>query len=80
MPRRPATIERDIPRFLLPHFVLRKVRTRGEELERLNVHRTRCHFYNISIRTRPIKRELKGKQAVDGALEAQKRGNGCTRK
>jgi hypothetical protein len=59
MPRRQATIERDIPLFLIPHSVLRGVRTHGEELERVIVRKTRSHFYNISIRTQPIKRELK---------------------
>jgi hypothetical protein len=60
MPRRSATIERDIPLFLIPHVLLREVRRHGEELERVNVRKTSSHFYNISIRTRPIKRELKG--------------------
>jgi hypothetical protein len=36
------------------------VRSHGEELERVIIRKTRSHFYNISIRTRPIKRELKG--------------------
>jgi hypothetical protein len=60
MPRRSATVERDIPLFLIPHVLLREVRSHGEELERVIIRKTRSHFYNISIRTRPIKRELKG--------------------
>ena len=60
MPRKPAKIERDVPLYLVPHIVLRGVRTHGEELERVIVRKTRRHFYNVSIRTRPIKRELKG--------------------
>jgi hypothetical protein len=60
MPRRPAKIERDIPLYLVPHIVFRGVRTHGEELERVIVQKTGRHFYNVSIRTRPIKRELKG--------------------
>ncbi len=59
MPRRPALIERDIPLFLIPHIVRREVRTHGEELERVVIRKTRSHFYNVSIRTRPIKREFK---------------------
>jgi hypothetical protein len=59
MPGRTATIERDIPLFLIPHSELRSVRTYGDELERVIVRRTRSHFYTISIRTRPVKRELK---------------------
>jgi len=60
MPRRLATVERDIPLFLIPHVLLREVRRHGEELERVIVRKTSSHFYNISIRTRPIKRERKG--------------------
>jgi hypothetical protein len=74
MPRQPTAIERDIPLFLIPHVVLREVRTHGEELERLNVHKTRRHFYNVSISTRPIKRELKRvKKYPSGTPEADTR-------
>jgi hypothetical protein len=65
MPWRPATVERDIPLFLIPHVLLREVRRHGERLERVIVRKTRSHFYNISIRTRPIKRELKGAKSKD---------------
>lgn len=67
MPRRPATMERDIPLFLIPHIVMRGVRTHGENLERVIVRKSSCHFYNISTRTRPVKRELKGKQPCTGS-------------
>ena len=72
MPRRPATIEEDIPLFLIPHIVMLGVRTHGEGLERIIVSRTHRHFYSVSIRTRPLKRELKGKQPPHDAAEAQK--------
>jgi len=58
MPRRPATIERDIPLFLVPHKIQEGIHRHGEELERVVVSRGGSHFYNISIRTRPVKREL----------------------
>jgi hypothetical protein len=58
MPRRPASIERDIPLYLIPNIVKREVSTHGDELERVVVRKTRRHFYNVSIRTKPIKREL----------------------
>ena len=59
MPRRPLKTERDIPLYLIPRIVKREVSTHGEELERVIVRKTGCHFYNISIRTRPAKRELR---------------------
>ena len=74
MPRRPATIERDIPLFLIPHIVKRGVRTHGEGLERVIVSRTHHHFYTVSIRTRPIKRELKSRPSCHRATEFQSSG------
>ena len=62
MPRREVTIERDIPLFHIPHVVMQGVRTHGEELERVIVRKTGSHFYNVSIRTRPIKREYRKMQ------------------
>jgi hypothetical protein len=61
MPRRPSSIERNIPLFLIPHIVKRNVSTHGEELERVTVCRTGKHFYTISTRTKPVKRELRGR-------------------
>jgi hypothetical protein len=58
MPRRPAKIEQDIPLYLIPDIMKREIRTHGDELERVTVRKTRRHFYNVSIRTKPIKREL----------------------
>jgi hypothetical protein len=58
MPRRPASIERAIPLFLIPHKIQDGIYKHGEELERVVVSRGGSHFYNISIRTRPVKREL----------------------
>ena len=74
MPRRPAGIELDIPLYLIPHLVKRGVRTHGEELERVVVQRTHRHFYTVSIRTRPIKREYKGGKPCRKAPGLQKSG------
>jgi hypothetical protein len=60
MPRRPAKIERDIPLYVIPRLVKEGVHTHRDELERIVIQKTHSHFYNVSIRTRPIKRELKG--------------------
>jgi hypothetical protein len=63
MPRRPAKIERDIPLYLIPDIVKRGVVTHGQTLERVIVSKTRNHFYNVSIRTRPVRRELRSSWA-----------------
>ncbi len=60
MPRRPAKIERDIPLYLIPALVKREVNSHGGRLKGLVVRETRGHFYNISIRTKPIRRERRG--------------------
>jgi hypothetical protein len=65
MPRRQTTIGRDIPLFIVPHVIMQKIRTHGENLERVIVRKSGSHYYNISIRTRPVKRELK--TSVEGA-------------
>ncbi len=59
MPRRPPLIEQGIPLYLVPHSVLKGVRMYGDEIERMVVKKTCSHFYNVSIRTRPVKRELR---------------------
>jgi hypothetical protein len=63
MPRRPAKIERDIPLYLISDIVKRGVVTHGKALERVIVSKTRNHFYNVSIRTRRIRRELRSSWA-----------------
>jgi len=60
MPRRPAKIERDIPLWLIPGMVKRGVSVHGVRLKRVIVWESRSHFYNISIRTKPIRKERRG--------------------
>jgi len=72
MPRRPAKIERDIPLYLIPDIVKRGVVTHGDILERVIVSKTRNHFYNVSIRTRRVKRELRSFWARSKILECLK--------
>jgi len=69
MPRRPAKIERDIPLYLIPDIVKRGVITHGQTLERVIVSKTGNHFYNVSIRTRRVKRELRSSWARLGIRE-----------
>jgi hypothetical protein len=66
MPRRPAEVLADIPLFLIPHVILQRIRQVGEDLERVTVKRTRRHFYTVSIRTRPVKREFQSERARTG--------------
>jgi hypothetical protein len=47
---------------------MQKIRRHGENLERVIVRKSGSHYYNISIRTRPVKRELK--QGLAGAASS----------
>jgi len=59
MPRRQTTTNRDIPLFILLHRIMKRVHRYGENLERVIVRKSGSHYYNISIRTRSVKQELK---------------------
>jgi hypothetical protein len=74
MPRRPAKIERDIPLYLISDIVKRGVITHGQALERVIVSTTRNHFYNVSIRTRRVKRELRSSWARSKVRERLQSG------
>jgi hypothetical protein len=63
MPRRQTTTDRDIPLFIVPHMIMKRIRRHGENLERVIVRKSGSHYYNISIRTRPVKRELMARAA-----------------
>jgi hypothetical protein len=60
MPRRPPEIIPDIPLYLIPHILAREFRKHGDEVEGLTITATHRHFYNISIRTRRVPKELRG--------------------
>lgn len=63
MPHRQTTTDRKIPLFIVPHMIMKRIRRHGEALERVIVRKSGSHYYNISIRTRPVKRELKVRPA-----------------
>jgi hypothetical protein len=59
MPRRQTMTNRYIPLFIVPHMIMKRIRRHGEKLERVIVRKSGSHYYNISIRTRSVKRDLK---------------------
>jgi hypothetical protein len=66
MSRRPTEIIPEIPLYLIPHIIMQRIRICGEELEGVSVKRTARHFYTVSIRTRPVKREFQAERAQRG--------------
>jgi hypothetical protein len=73
MSRKPTKVERDIPLYLIPDIVKREVSTHGEALDWIWVRTTGSHFYNIRIRTRPVRRELRGSWARSRRSRTQER-------
>jgi hypothetical protein len=58
MPRRPAEVLEKVPLFLIPAAIKKKIKTTGEELVRVVVKKASRHFYNISIHSWSVSREL----------------------
>lgn len=50
--------EREIPLWVIPHVIAKHLRKTGDKIYRISVKRTHWHHYNISIRTKPMPREL----------------------
>jgi hypothetical protein len=50
--------ETEIPLYLLPQAIARQIRKKGDAVYRISVKRTHWHHYNISVRTKAIKKEL----------------------
>ena len=68
MPRRPPLVRQQVPLILVPPLIRLEIRKAGEDLERIVVKRNGLHYYNVSIHTRPVKRELKTGVARSGKL------------
>ena len=61
MPRRAAVQTPKVPLFLVAAIVKKEVKKAGEELVRIVVKKTGRHYYNVSVRTRSINRELRAR-------------------
>lgn len=73
----------EIPLYLLPEVIARFLRTKGEAVYRVSIARTHWHHYNVSVRTKPVKKELAPARVAvlealpGGAKKAKKSGRGC---
>ena len=68
MPRRPPRIRPRVPLILVSPLIRLEIQKAGEDLERIVVRRNGLHHYNVSIHTRPAKRELKPGGSRSGKL------------
>ena len=56
--------EAGIPLYLLPQAITKKVREWGDAVYRISVKRTHWHHFNVTVRTKPVPRELKAQVAA----------------
>jgi hypothetical protein len=64
----------EIPLYLLPEVIARFIRTKGDTVYRISIARTHWHHYNVSVRTKRIRKELAlAKVAVLEALPGDKK-------
>jgi hypothetical protein len=48
----------EVPLYLLPNVLQRLIWLKGDAVYRISIARTHWHHYNVSVRTKRIKREL----------------------
>ncbi|MFA6226832.1 MAG: hypothetical protein WC620_11845 [Methanoregula sp.] len=58
MPKSKSVTEGEVPLYLLPHAITRHISRIGDSMYRIRVKRTHWHYYNISVRTKPLPKEL----------------------
>jgi hypothetical protein len=76
----------EIPLYLLPMAIARLIRQKGDAVYRISVKRTHLHHYNVSVRTKRIKKELAPASSAvfetlpdpAGTQAAGRKRRGCT--
>lgn len=58
MTKKISVTESEIPLYLLPKAISGLIRKLGTAVYRISVKRTHWHHYNISVRTKAIRKEL----------------------
>ncbi len=53
-----STALSEIPLYLLPKAVAQLIREKRDAIYRISIKRTHWHHFNVSVRTKRIKREL----------------------
>lgn len=68
----------EIPLRLLSKAVAQKVRKWGDAVYRISVKRTHWHHYNVTVRTKPVPRELAPQITAGLSPAGAKTGTGKT--
>ena len=75
--------ETEIPLYLLPLAIARRIREWGDVVYRISVVRTRWHHYNVTVRTKSIRKELAPAEvevfssAAEKTKPTKRAGRGC---
>lgn len=83
MVKRISLTAAEIPLFLIPKMIAILIWQKGDAVYRISVKRTHWHHYNISVRTKAIRRELAPvpvavlEMMPGRAQHAKKAGRGC---
>jgi hypothetical protein len=77
--RRRSRTEGEIPLHILPLVIIRTIREWGDALYRISVKRTHWHHFNVTVRTRPIPKELKPVEIATISPDLQERAGKQTR-
>ena len=65
----------EVPLYLLPRTIARQLQLFGNAVYRISVKRTRWHLYNVTVRTKRIRKELRpAPVAVIEAVPVNSRG------
>lgn len=75
MTRRRSRTEGEIPLHILPLVIIRTIREWGDALYRISVKRTHWHHFNVTVRTRPIPKELRPVKVTEISPD-KRRGTG----
>ena len=62
MTERRSKSETEIPLFLIPTVIARQIKEQGDDVFRISVKRTHWHHYNVTVRTKQVHRELRGRE------------------
>jgi hypothetical protein len=78
-----STQAAEIPLYLLPKVIARLIRLKGDAVYRISIARTHWHHYNVSVRTKRIRRELAPVtvaviEPVPAGVKQRKSGRRCT--
>jgi hypothetical protein len=72
----------EIPLYLIPKAIARLIQLKGAAVYRISVVRTHWHHYNVSVRTKRIRKELAPELVgvilpVPGGTKQKKNGRRC---